>query len=143
MVHLHVKPQASQAACHMFERIARARRPSTKPADWCTIRVRSSTRRECDPRQHRLGIGVEVESDMHRMIVVAWLLGIATLAHGADIGQVKVVKGHVTIERAGRSIPVTAGMHVETSDVVKTGADGSVGITMTDNALLSAGPDSV
>jgi len=27
--------------------------------------------------------------------------------------------------------------------VVKTGADGSVGITMTDNSLLSAGPGSV
>ena len=29
------------------------------------------------------------------------------------------------------------------ADVVKTGADGSVGITMTDNSLLSAGPNSV
>lgn len=80
---------------------------------------------------------------MHRMIVAAWLLGIATFAHGADIGQVKVVKGHVTIERVSQSLPATAGMHVEASDVVRTGVDGSVGITMTDNSLLSAGPDSV
>jgi hypothetical protein len=32
---------------------------------------------------------------------------------------------------------------VQTSDVVKTGADGSVGITMDDDSLLSAGPNSV
>ncbi len=32
---------------------------------------------------------------------------------------------------------------MQASDVVRTGADGSVGITMTDNSLLSAGPNSV
>jgi hypothetical protein len=32
---------------------------------------------------------------------------------------------------------------VQTADVLKTGADGSVGITMSDNSLVSAGPNSV
>ena len=36
-----------------------------------------------------------------------------------------------------------SGTRAAGSDVVKTGADGSVGITMTDNSLLSAGPNSV
>jgi len=80
---------------------------------------------------------------MHRTLVVAWMFFATALAHGADIGQVKVVSGRVTIDRAGQSLPVTAGMRVQSSDVVKTAADGSVGITMTDNSLLSAGPDSV
>jgi hypothetical protein len=34
-------------------------------------------------------------------------------------------------------------MRLETADVLKTGADGSVGITMADNSLLSAGPNSI
>ena len=73
--------------------------------------------------------------------VLALALG-CTLAHAADIGQVKVAKGKVTIERAGQSLAATVGTRVQTSDVVRTGADGSVGITMTDNSLLSAGPNS-
>jgi hypothetical protein len=64
-------------------------------------------------------------------------------AQGADIGQIKVSKGSVSIERAGQSLPGDAGTRLQGSDVVKTGADGSVGITMTDNSLLSAGPNSV
>jgi hypothetical protein len=34
-------------------------------------------------------------------------------------------------------------MRVQTADVVKTGADASVGITMVDDTLLSAGPNSI
>jgi len=73
--------------------------------------------------------------------VLALTLGF-TLAHAADIGQIKVAKGTVTIERAGKSLAAAVGTRVQTSDVVRTGADGSVGITMTDNSLLSAGPNS-
>ena len=64
-------------------------------------------------------------------------------AHAADIGQIKVAKGSVTIERAGQSLPGATGTRVQAADVVRTGGDGSVGITMTDNSLLSAGPNSV
>ena len=80
--------------------------------------------------------------------MLRWMLSLA-LAFGtpaawaADIGQVKVAKGTVTIDRAGASIPATVGTRLQASDVVRTGSDGSVGITMTDNSLLSAGPDSV
>jgi hypothetical protein len=64
-------------------------------------------------------------------------------AHAADIGQVKIAKGQVTIERGGQTLPATTGARLQSGDVLKTGADGSVGITMTDNSLLSAGPNSV
>jgi hypothetical protein len=40
-------------------------------------------------------------------------------------------------------MPVQVGMQLAAADVVRTGADGSVGITMRDNSLLSAGPNSV
>ena len=70
------------------------------------------------------------------------LFGISPVA-AVDIGQVKVVKGTVTVERSGQAVPAEAGTRLQTSDVVRTGSDGSVGITMTDNSLLSAGPNSV
>lgn len=74
--------------------------------------------------------------------VTALVLGVLP-AHAADIGQIKVVKGAVTIERAGQTLPAATGTRLQTFDVVKTGADGSVGITMTDDSLLSAGPNTV
>jgi hypothetical protein len=61
----------------------------------------------------------------------------------AEVGQVKIVKGQVTLERKGQSQPVTVGMLLEAADILKTGVDGAVGITMRDNSLLSAGPQSV
>ena len=73
---------------------------------------------------------------------VALLLVLAAAASAADIGQVKIAKGQVTIERQGKSLPATVGARLQTSDIVRTGADGSVGITMDDDALLSAGANS-
>ena len=83
------------------------------------------------------------------IVRMAWAFSIAlaglpaALAQAADIGQVKVAKGTVSIERSGQSLAAPAGTRLQTSDVVRTGNDGSVGITMTDNSLLSAGPNSV
>jgi hypothetical protein len=64
-------------------------------------------------------------------------------AYSADIGQIKVVKGGVSIERSGQALPGAVGARLQASDVIKTGADGSVGIVMSDNSLLSAGPNSI
>jgi hypothetical protein len=69
--------------------------------------------------------------------------GLAVPALAADIGQIKIAKGQATIERGGQAIPATPGTRLQTGDVLKTGADGSVGLTMSDNSLLSAGPNSV
>lgn len=64
-------------------------------------------------------------------------------AQASEIGRVKVAKGMVTIERAGQSIVAAPGVTLHAADVVRTGADAAVGITMSDNSLLSAGPNSV
>ena len=58
-------------------------------------------------------------------------------------GLIKVVKGAVTLDRTGQKMPVSAGMPLLTGDRVITGEDGSIGITLRDNTLLSAGPKSV
>jgi hypothetical protein len=75
-------------------------------------------------------------------LALGLLFGMITAASAAEIGQIKIVKGAVAIERQGKISPATVGMRLQTADVVKTGADGSVGITMDDDSLLSAGPDS-
>ena len=74
--------------------------------------------------------------------VVAFASCFAISAAAADIGQIKISKGLVTVERAAQSLPGAVGMRLQTSDVITTGADGSVGITMSDDSLLSAGPNS-
>jgi hypothetical protein len=61
----------------------------------------------------------------------------------ADIGQIKTIKGAVTVERHGTTLPGQIGLLLEPLDIVKTGLDGAVGITMRDNSLLSAGPNSI
>jgi hypothetical protein len=72
--------------------------------------------------------------------VLALVVSAVTLA--AEIGQLKSAKGDVWIERSGTRLPGAVGTRVQTADVVKTGADGSVGMVMIDNSLLSMGPNS-
>ena len=72
-------------------------------------------------------------------LMAALMLGPAL----AEIGQIKVAKGQVSVQRAGQSLPGRVGMPLEAADVLRTGVDGSVGITMRDNSLLSAGPSSI
>ena len=73
---------------------------------------------------------------------VTLLLTFATAAHATEIGQVKVARGHVVVERQGKTQPATVGARLQAADVVRTGTDGAVGITMDDDSLLSAGPNS-
>lgn len=63
-------------------------------------------------------------------------------ALAADVGQIKVSKGAVYIERAGQRLAASVGTRIQEGDVLVTGADGSVGITFLDASMLSAGPNS-
>lgn len=58
------------------------------------------------------------------------------------IGMVKVAKGGVSILRGKQKLEAPPGTVLHESDRVLTGTDGSVGITLRDNTLLSAGPNS-
>jgi len=85
------------------------------------------------------------------MIRSQWALaGLATLLMLAfpalaaeQAGMVKVSKGAVSIEREGKRMVAEVGMPVLVADRVRTGPDGSVGVTLRDNTLLSAGPGSL
>lgn len=85
------------------------------------------------------------------MIRPHWMLaGLVTLAMpgvsaqaAEQAGMVKISKGTVSIEREGRKMTADVGTSVLVSDRVRTGPDGSVGVTLRDNTLLSAGPNSL
>jgi len=57
-------------------------------------------------------------------------------------GRVKRSQGSVTVERAGQTRAVEVGTPVYVGDRVRTAADGAVGITLSDDTLLTAGPGS-
>ena len=73
------------------------------------------------------------------LLAGAWM---CTHALAGEAGRVKVSKGDVQIERKGKQMPAPVGAVIEVEDTVRTGSDGSVGITFRDNSLLSAGPNS-
>lgn len=64
-------------------------------------------------------------------------------AMAAGVGQVKTARGAVFIERNGQQLPASVGAGIEATDVVRTGKDGSVGITFIDNSRMALGPGSV
>jgi len=78
---------------------------------------------------------------MRHAIPVVLLLW-AAVAAAADVGEVKVAKGDAFIERGAQRLPARAGMAVQEADKLVTGADGTLGVTFTDNSLLSVGPNS-
>src|SRR4051812_37774725 len=80
---------------------------------------------------------------MHKSLILVAMVAISFPGLAADAGLVKVSKGNVQIERNGAKIAAPVGASVQTSDVILTGADGSAGITFTDNSLVSVGPNSV
>jgi len=76
-------------------------------------------------------------------LVMAGVAFMASVAVAQDVGRVKTVKGTVYVEREGRRELALVGTSVRQADVVVTGPDGAVGVTLADDTLLSAGPNSV
>lgn len=58
-------------------------------------------------------------------------------------GMVKTRAGEVFIERAGERLAADVGQPLLVSDRLRTGSDGRIGVTLRDNTLLSAGPNSL
>jgi hypothetical protein len=86
----------------------------------------------------------------YRLSVALWLALAAAVAFAvpsaqaadAPIGQIKTASGAVTILRDAQRATAKVGGAVFAKDVIATGADGSIGITFTDNTVMSAGPNS-
>jgi len=76
--------------------------------------------------------------------VIVLLLSAASVqadeARGA--GRVKVASGTAFIVRDGRPTPATPGYLVLQADVLRTGPDGRLGVTLNDDTRISLGPAS-
>jgi hypothetical protein len=79
----------------------------------------------------------------HFIAVVVLAMSASGFAWADDVGQIKVAKGTVHVERDGKRMPAMVGMPIRQADTLITGADGSAGVTFSDNSLLSTGPNSV
>jgi len=60
----------------------------------------------------------------------------------AAAGRIKVVSGAVYLVRGNSAVPAQAGQVVYQADVLRTGADGRVGLTLKDDTRVSLGPGS-
>ncbi len=60
----------------------------------------------------------------------------------ATVGLVKRSTGQAALWRDGQSQPIQPGLGVQMGDTLRTGADGALGITLTDDTLLTIGANS-
>lgn len=73
-------------------------------------------------------------------------LGLAATAHPvlaqeAVIGYVKTAQDEASLVVDGKTVKAEAGMPVQVGYVLKTGKQGSLGVTLRDNTMMSIGPD--
>lgn len=75
------------------------------------------------------------------MLVVIFLVPSAYAAD-SPAGYLKTVNGTACIIRQGETIPAVVGDRIFKDDTLRTGPDGSLGITFMDDTVMSMGPES-
>jgi hypothetical protein len=83
---------------------------------------------------------------MKRLLAIVLALGLASSNCGfaADAaGVVKTRRGEAHVERAGQRVPLEPGVGVFQGDRVLTGPNGYLGLTMSDDTLLTLGPNAL
>ena len=84
------------------------------------------------------------------MTLVRWSVGVlgfvvasvTPVLAQAPAGRVKVVSGPAFIVRGGSTIAAEPGQAIYQADALRTGANGSIGITLKDDTRVSLGPSS-
>jgi hypothetical protein len=81
-----------------------------------------------------------------------WSVGVITLVFAASTpvlaqqpsaaGRIKTVSGPAFIVRDGATIPAQPGQVIFEADSIRTGVDGSIGVTLKDDTRLALGPSS-
>jgi hypothetical protein len=76
--------------------------------------------------------------------LLALLVGLAAPAPAGEetIGSVKNVAGAASVLRGSDSLPARPGLRLHVGDMLETGPDGSLGVILRDDALISLGPSS-
>jgi hypothetical protein len=81
--------------------------------------------------------------NMKNILLLVSSLTMIWTVHATDmVGTVKTLKGTAQIERGHERIDVTIGTHLRVQDKLTSGPASSVGITLSDSTLLTAGPNS-
>ena len=75
------------------------------------------------------------------MLLAATLLSPLVRAQSSLVGFVKTAQTEATVMVDGVATRAQPGMPLRTGFVVKTGSEGSLGVTLQDNTLLSFGPN--
>jgi hypothetical protein len=77
------------------------------------------------------------------LIAVAVAVGAGTaIAQPSTAGRIDRLAGTAVILRAGAEVPIKAGDTVLETDILRTGPDGRIGVTLKDDTRLSLGPAS-
>jgi hypothetical protein len=74
------------------------------------------------------------------LALLAW--SFASAADPLPIGQIKTATAPASILRGDARVPAAIGDAVYEKDIVETGQGGKLGITLSDNTMLSVGPES-
>jgi hypothetical protein len=89
-----------------------------------------------------------VWSRSHRCIGLSLSMALVLLFGGESlgaqvpvVGQVKNVTGSAVVVRGGEEMRVIPGLDLQESDSLRTGTDGSLGLTLRDGTRVSMGPD--
>lgn len=78
--------------------------------------------------------------------LVALLFGAAEVARSAEaatssVGLVKVVVGTAVVQRGDQTLPARPGLLLMEGDLLRTGADGRLGVVLRDDTRVSLGPE--
>ena len=78
-----------------------------------------------------------------RSFALCWglLAGLAAWAEEPAIGYVKTVSGEASVSTGKETVAARAGTPVFTGSRLKTGHQGSLGVTFKDDTVMSFGPD--
>jgi len=85
---------------------------------------------------------------MHFRFIPAPSLAVLLFASAAfgqqaeAVGRIKLVSGVVTLVRGDKQLTAQAGQLLYQSDMLKTGADGNVGVALKDDTRVALGPAS-
>ena len=75
------------------------------------------------------------------LAIVACLSSLGASAQNNVIGFVKTAQGEATVSTAGTLVKAQPGTPFHLGSVLKTGKEGSLGVTFIDNTMMSFGPD--
>jgi hypothetical protein len=79
-------------------------------------------------------------------LLIAGLLALPSVGQAQEliepIGYIMTVEGEATVTSRGQTIDAAVGQAVVLGAVLRTGAQGSMGVTLSDNTVMSFGPNS-